>query len=207
MFGGEASPPTPSRLNPVYGTAMGSPVSVTVAKLVMEDVEQRALTSCGCQPLFWKCYMDDTIMALPQGQIQQLHDHLSSIEPTVQFTIETEVDGTLPFLYTRISWHTDGSLSTMVFRKETHTDRHLNFGFHHPLAHKIAVTRILLTWADRICTSITERDAEKRHVSWALNNNGYPMELVRKHWQVASRPDPVSDHPSAPKATVIILYV
>lgn len=191
----------------VYGTAMGSPVSVTVANLVMEDVEQRALTSSDYQPPFWKRYVDDTITALPQDQIQGFHDHLNSIEPTIQFTIETEVDGTLPFLDTRVTRHTDGSLSTTVFRKKTHTDRYLDFDSHHPLAHKIAVTRTLLTRADRICTSITDRDAEKRHVSQALSNNGYPMGLVRKNWQAVSRPIPAPDHPSAPKATVVIPYV
>ena len=67
----------------VFGTAMGSPASVTVANLVMEDVEQRALTSCTIQPPFWKRYVDDTFTALPQEQIQLFHDNLNSIEPTI----------------------------------------------------------------------------------------------------------------------------
>ena len=41
------------------GRAMGSPVSVTVVNLVMENVEQRALNSfVGAKPLFLKRYVD-----------------------------------------------------------------------------------------------------------------------------------------------------
>ena len=51
------------------GTAMGFPVSVPVANLVMEDVEQRALATSEAQPPFWKRYVDDTLTALPKDQI------------------------------------------------------------------------------------------------------------------------------------------
>ena len=81
--------------------------------------------------------MDDTVTALPQEQIQLFHDNLNSIEPTTQFTIEMEVEGTLPFLDTMVTRHADGSLTTSVFRNKTRTDRYLDFDSHHPLAHKI----------------------------------------------------------------------
>ena len=48
-----------------FGTAMGSPVSVTVANLVMEDVEERALASYPTPPPFWKRFVDDTCTAIP----------------------------------------------------------------------------------------------------------------------------------------------
>ena len=163
----------------VFGTAMGSPVSVTVANLVMEDGEQRALTSCTIQPPFWKRYVDDTFTALPQEQIQLFHDNLNSIEPTIQFTIETEVEGTLPFLDTTVTCHADSSLTTSVFRKKTHTDRYLDFNSHHPLAHKIAVARTLLTRADRICVSMPDRDAEKRHIGIGRPHRHAALHLIR----------------------------
>ena len=47
-----------------FGTAMGSPVSVTVADLVMEDVEQWAPTTFLTPPRFWKHYVDNTCTAL-----------------------------------------------------------------------------------------------------------------------------------------------
>ena len=44
-----------------FGTAMDSPVSVTVANsnLVMEDVEDRAISSSDLKPPFWKRYIYD----------------------------------------------------------------------------------------------------------------------------------------------------
>ena len=44
----------------MFGMVTGSPVSVTFANLVMEDVEERALATTGIVPKFWKRYVDDT---------------------------------------------------------------------------------------------------------------------------------------------------
>ena len=141
-----------------FGTAMGSPVSVTVANLVMEDVESRALSTHPVPPPFWKRYVDDTLTALPQDEVQHFHEHLNSIEATIQFTIEMESEGTLPFLDTWITHHTDGSLSTTVFRKSTHTDKYLDFQSHHPLAHKVAVARTLFDRAEKICSDFPDTE-------------------------------------------------
>ena len=131
--------------------------------------------------MYYSC-MDDTFTVLPRGQIQQFHDHLNSIEPTIKFTIEMEQEGSLPFLDTRVTRNGDGSLTTTVFRKKTHSDRYLDFDSYHPLAHKVAVARTLLTWADRICESAPARDVEKRRITEALNSNAYPTALVKKNW-------------------------
>ena len=150
--------------------------------------------------------MDDTFTALPQEQIQLFHDKMNSIEPTIQFTIETEVEGTLPFLDTMVTRHVDGSLTTSVFRKKTHTDRYLDFNSHNPLVHKIALARTLLTQADRICVSMPDRDAEKRHITQALYSNGYPTRVIKRNWQTPPARSPASD-PVMPRATVVIPYV
>ena len=42
---------------------MGSPVSVTVADMVM-NTKQHALSSFSHTPIFWKRYVDDTCVAI-----------------------------------------------------------------------------------------------------------------------------------------------
>ncbi len=117
-----------------FGTAMGSPVSVTVADLVMKE---RALSSFLSKLPFWKRYVDDTCTALRPEQLDAFHKHLNSIEPSIKFTYEVEDEGKLPFLDTEITHHHDGTLSTNVYRKSTHTDKYLDFDSHHPLAHSV----------------------------------------------------------------------
>ena len=80
-----------------YGTAMGSPVSVTMANLVMEDIEERALKTYHTEIPVWKRYVDDTFVIIQEDLIEEFHSHLNSIEKTIQFTMELEKEGSYPF--------------------------------------------------------------------------------------------------------------
>ena len=145
----------------VHGTAMGSPVSVVVANLVMEDVEQRALvTFTGEKPRFWKRYVDDTFTAIKLNLLQEFHDHLNSIVGSIQFTYEVEENGCLPFLDILVQRDDDGCLSTSVYRKKTHTDQYLGFHSHHPSSHKAAVVSTLLKRAERLSSSLVQQSEE-----------------------------------------------
>ena len=55
----------------IHGTAMGSLLSVVVTNLVMEDVEEEALSIFHTPPWFWR-YVDDTWTALPSDLVDTL---------------------------------------------------------------------------------------------------------------------------------------
>ena len=79
---------------------------------------------------------------------------LNSIEPTVQFTKETESDGVLAFLDVKLTRENTGYLDYTVYRKPTHTDRYLNFRSDHPLQHKkTVIIKTLLCRAERLTSS------------------------------------------------------
>ena len=188
----------------VHGTAMGSPVSVVVADLVMEDVESRALSTYPFPPQFWKRYVDDTCCALRSDLVDDFHRHLDSIEDCIQFTLETESQGQLAFLDVMITHNPDRSIDTTVYRKPTHTNKYLDFSSHHPLAHKIAVVRTLYTRAQALSSSVVSRTQEERTISQALAMNRYPPSFIRHH------SDPRPHYPSstqAPDAYVTIPYI
>ena len=138
----------------VHGTAMDSPVSVVVAKLVMEDVKERDLATFYSPPHFWKRYVDDTCTALPRNMVESFHSHLNSIEPCIQLTVEEEsADRMLPLLYIQVGRDLNGTVTTSVYRKATHTEQYLSFASHHLVAHKAAVVRTLMSRADTLSSS------------------------------------------------------
>ena len=51
----------------VHEAAMGSPVSIVVAEIVMQKVEEHALATYEQTLPFWLRYVDDTITAVPNG--------------------------------------------------------------------------------------------------------------------------------------------
>ena len=76
---------------------MGSPISMWVDNLAMEDVEEKALDSTLKKTHFWYCYVDDTFMILHEYAIQDFTNHIIAQSEHITFTIEAEEDGLLPF--------------------------------------------------------------------------------------------------------------
>ena len=98
---------------------------------------------------------------------------LNSLRPTIKFTMESEEEGSLPFLDTRVTRLTNGKLDISVYRKKTHTDRYLHFESHHPTHVKRGTVRCLYDRA----RNITQRDEslkeEESHLMKTFIGNGY----------------------------------
>ena len=185
---------------------MGSPVSVVVAKLVMEDVKERDLATFYSPPHFWKRYVDDTCTALPRNMVESFHSHLNSIEPCIQLTVEEEsADRMLPLLYIQVGRDLNGTVTTSVYRKATHTEQYLSFASHHLVAHKAAVVRTFMGRADTLSSSGVQQAEEEEKVVEALKENGYPSSFIHKHSYPTRRRQEVDDR--RPKTTLTLPYI
>ena len=165
----------------VFGTAMGSPVSVVVANLVMEDVEERALATFSDPPQFWKRYVDDICVAINRNKIQDFLYHLNTIEESIQFTVEVESDTNgLPFLDVYLHRYENGSVGTSVYRKPTHTDNYLDFRSHHPIQHRTGVVYTLLKRAKVLSSTAVDEALEVKRLVSVLKQNHYPRSVMNR---------------------------
>lgn len=110
---------------------MGSPLSPVIASFFMEDFEEETMKRTINKPLCWFIYVDYMFKMWPheQKKLDDFHRHLSSIHNNIQFTMEAETDGYMPFLDIDVYRRLDSSLGHKVYRKCTHSNlskRHIS---------------------------------------------------------------------------------
>ncbi|XP_072395107.1 uncharacterized protein [Diabrotica undecimpunctata] len=100
------------RYKQVEGAPMGSPLSPVIANLFMQEIEIRAITTAEYKPKLWLRYVDDTFIIWTHGEekLNTFLNHINTIHPKIQFTMELEKDQQLPFLDVLIIKKTDGTL-------------------------------------------------------------------------------------------------
>ena len=153
----------------VYDTAMGSPISLIVANLFMEDLETKALATSPRPPSLWKRFVDDAFIIIKKSHKNFLQEHINSIDHNSKFTCkESREDDSIPFLDILIIPEEDGRLTTTVYRKPTHTDLYLQWDIHNNIPSKYSVIGTLFHRANTICSSPQHLQKEEQHLTSAL---------------------------------------
>ncbi len=177
------------------GLSMGNPLAPPLAHLFMVQIENSALNTAiqnernfKFQPLWWKRWVDDIFARITKRDFERLSnivDFLNSLHESIQFTVETESSGALPFLEVKVSATSrrNGNYETSVYRKPTHTNQYVQWDSAHPPSQKIGIFRTLLTRAKRIC-SPANYNSEKSNLIEIFAQNGYPRnQLVKEIWK------------------------
>ena len=68
----------------LHGTAMGSPVSVVVAAIVLQNIDEQALATYKRTLPLWLRYVDDTFTAVRKDEIDDFHGHLNRQNADIQ---------------------------------------------------------------------------------------------------------------------------
>ena len=154
---------------------MGSPISLIVANLFMEDLEVQAIKTSSTPPALWKRFVDDTFTIIKKEDRNSFLQHLNSSHPNIKFTCEeVRDDGSMPFLDVLITPEEDGSLSTSVFRKPTHTDLYLQWDSHHTISSKYSVAGTLYHRAKTVCSNPQLLQNKEDHLYQAIKKCKYP---------------------------------
>ena len=163
----------------LQGTALGSPVSVVVAEIVMQNIEEQALATYRRTVPLWLRYVDDTFTAVHKDGIDDFHEHLNRQNADIQFTKEIEENGKIPFLDCLVT-RDNNKLKTIIYRKPTHTDRLLDQSSYNPTSHKGTTIPTLTRRAQLVCDSPDSLQDETDYLN-VFGKNNYNTDFVRRN--------------------------
>ena len=132
-------------------------------------------------PQVWYRFVDDTWVIQQQAHKQAFLDHISSIDPSIKFTVKgTQGNGAIPFLDTLVTLQADNYLSITVYHKPTHTDQYFKWDSHHSLSAKYSVIGTPTHRAKTVCTALELLQRELHHLRKVLVKYKYPYWAINR---------------------------
>ena len=131
---------------------MGSPLGPLMANTFMYSIEEK-LAQGNKLPNLYRRYVDDTFALVPDfAAATDFLSVLNDTHPAIQFTMETAVNNSLPFVGMVIN-KTDNRLNTSVYRKKTNKGLLLHYQSHVDNRYKRSLIRTMLDRANRLSSS------------------------------------------------------
>lgn len=158
------------------GTPMGAPFSPIIAAMVMNKITQMVLEKIKFLIPFIFIFVDDTLLAVPSDMVQYILDLFNSIHASLQFTIEVEQNGRIPFLDLLVI-REDNQIVTDIYKKPTSSNRILNYHSQHPKYQKINIIREMVK---KVLLNSHQRfhKTNIQNLRSVLKKNDYPTKLI-----------------------------
>ena len=159
------------------GVAMGSPLGPLLANVFMGSIEE-TLELAGKMPPFYKRYVDDTLTIMPDTKsAANFLQVLNNCHTSVKFTMETEVNGLLPFLGMQLL-NRAPQIETKVYIKPTNTSLLLHYQRHVDMRYKRGLLRIMLDRAYRLSSCWSYFSEECDRLKAVFIRLKYPQQLI-----------------------------
>ena len=132
-------------------------------------------------PFCWERQKDDVYCLWQFGEEnhKKFLIYLNGNEKRIQWTQETEENGTLPFLAMKITKN-DNKIQIGIYRKESHTLKYSSYDSYRPRNEQIGILKNMLYRAYNLCDPGPEREEETKTLNFAFVNQNYlPKEVLK----------------------------
>ena len=164
------------------GAPIGSPLSTILAEIVVQHIEQEVLHIKNQQkPFLFKRYVDDIII-IWQHNLEELHElkgRLSSIYNEMQYTLEIEKEGKIPFLDIML-YNKQDHIEYSTYRKPTYIPTIIPAKSSHPMHHKLAAFRSFINRAYNHSYNSKYLKEELKWIKKLAAENGYKDGTIQK---------------------------
>ena len=161
------------------GIPTGSPISVIIANMVMDYIENTTINSNYNKLLFYERYIDVVLDSCPKKDADLVLSILNDLNSKIQFTKEMEKNNQINFLDITIIREPDNYITTNWFTKPTWIGRYINWNSNTPSQYKSNVVNNML---NRVLTfsNIKFRNSNLNKLKCALIKNDYTEKFVNK---------------------------
>lgn len=159
---------------------MGSSLSPSIADLVIDVLFDCVVGKLMFKLPFFKKYVDNLmITAIPHNMVEHTLDVFNSYNGKIQFTIEIEDNGTIPFLDMKLLRNpVDGSINTEWYMKPILSGRFLNFYSYQNINQKINTASGFINRVLTLTSNVNNNTFNT--IRTLLKRNNYPTSLVSR---------------------------
>lgn len=160
----------------IKGLPMGSPASPVIADIVMEELLKTSISKLDIKPRAFTKYVDDLFGIVKIGAIQETLDELNKFHPQIKFTLEEEIDGSLPYLDTLVT-RKGNIIKVDWYQKPTSSGRIINYFSNHP---KTIIMNTANNLVKRVL-SISDKDFHNQNIKkikTILKKNDFPSNVI-----------------------------